>query len=436
MMNVLWRGTFGDYLMELWNPLGEGKDGCSDPDALRAARATCVAYLRPTGPLPIAARRQAALRHPAARRQALRRARGRRSRPAIGKVLGVLRPMWRDREHATVPLLKDGNVDKAKDILQTAPWSQAAFYRDKDAGKAMCKMPNAFSDAQGTSAAGGVIENVLGGARHRSTTGDVHIYNCSDFLPDPPYSAGYLAGVPWVLADDEESEERSVRRRHASPPAEELPLRSPTRPPRVRTPARRRPISTRARPARRCCRRCSPTRCRRSRAMPSIVRLFEQRGHAREIAARRPKMPYVEAGSAERGDVHGADAEGTGSVVNIPSVTGRATLGEHVAQHADRAARDREASSGLATLAAAGCSIGVEHVLPQTRDLGAVKLSLDYLVDPPVGELNIAFSIDARRILVPPRRVDRRAREPPAGADPREPIRPACTSAATHGSRI
>ena len=27
---------------------------------------------------------------------------------------------------------------------------------------------------------------------------------CNDFLPDPPYSAGYLAGVPWVLANDKD----------------------------------------------------------------------------------------------------------------------------------------------------------------------------------------------------------------------------------------
>ena len=59
-----------------------------------------------------------------------------------------------------VPSLKDGNVDRAKDILQTAPWSQTAFYRDKDADKPMCKQKNVFSDAQ-TSSKGGAIRALL-----------------------------------------------------------------------------------------------------------------------------------------------------------------------------------------------------------------------------------------------------------------------------------
>jgi hypothetical protein len=82
--------------------------------------------------------------------------------------------------------------------VQTAAWSQAAFYRDKDAGKAMCRSRclhrrptiEPRQPHQTLLAAVGVA-----GAGWR-------IYSCSDFLPDKPYSAGYLAGVPWVLADD------------------------------------------------------------------------------------------------------------------------------------------------------------------------------------------------------------------------------------------
>ena len=129
----------------------------------------------------------------------------------------MLRPMF-ELASRKVPSLKDGNVDRAKDILQTAPWSQTAFYRDKDAGKAMCKIPNAFSDAQ-TSSKGGAIRAVLG-ALGVTDYWRVHLYNCNDFLPDPPYSAGYLAGVPWVLGDTRNPRNEAPVARHVCTRAE------------------------------------------------------------------------------------------------------------------------------------------------------------------------------------------------------------------------
>ena len=53
MMNVLWRGTFGHYLMELWNPPGEEKDRLLKTPTLYALRRYAVAHLRPGGPLPL-----------------------------------------------------------------------------------------------------------------------------------------------------------------------------------------------------------------------------------------------------------------------------------------------------------------------------------------------------------------------------------------------
>src|SRR4029079_18999872 len=50
---------------------------------------------------------------------------------ALRKVLAVLPPTW-ELAAGNVPRLSDGDVDKAKDIMQTAAWSQTAFYRDKD----------------------------------------------------------------------------------------------------------------------------------------------------------------------------------------------------------------------------------------------------------------------------------------------------------------
>jgi len=53
-MNVLWRGTFGQYLMEMWNPgFGDEKDWLIKTSTLYALRSYAVAYLRPGGPLPL-----------------------------------------------------------------------------------------------------------------------------------------------------------------------------------------------------------------------------------------------------------------------------------------------------------------------------------------------------------------------------------------------
>jgi len=54
MMNALWRGTFGHYLMEMWNPWGaEEKDRFIKTPTLYALRNYAVSYLRPGGPLPV-----------------------------------------------------------------------------------------------------------------------------------------------------------------------------------------------------------------------------------------------------------------------------------------------------------------------------------------------------------------------------------------------
>ena len=75
--------------------------------------------------------------------------------------------------------------------------------------------------------------------------------------------------------------------------------------------------------------------------------------------------------------------------VSIPAVTGRATLGEHVAL--TLGAQLQPQGKNVAWRASDGLWSSVAHVLPQTRNLGAVKLSLDFLATRSVGELNIAF---------------------------------------------
>src|SRR5439155_8042130 len=196
MMNVLWRGTFGDYLLQMWNPFVNGKEAFGT-SSLYALRSYAAAYVRPSGALPILrVDKQPYGMLPLVGRRFVDSGDS-SAESAVGKVLGVLRPMW-ELASGSVPRLVDGNVDKAKEILQTAAWSQTAYYRDKDV-RAMCMEPTPFSDAQ-SSGRQPVIQKLVG-AFGAFDSWDVHIGVCNDFLPDPPYSAGYLAGVPWVLAN-------------------------------------------------------------------------------------------------------------------------------------------------------------------------------------------------------------------------------------------
>ena len=72
MMNALWRGTFGDYLMQMWNPMVDGKDDSRTVDVLQPPRLRDVVRAA-DGAVAAPAHRQAALRHAPAGGQALRR---------------------------------------------------------------------------------------------------------------------------------------------------------------------------------------------------------------------------------------------------------------------------------------------------------------------------------------------------------------------------
>jgi len=200
MMNLLWRGTFGDYLLQMWNPIDDKGNPRLSSKTLYALRNYAATYVRPSGALPILrVNKQPYGMLPLVGRRFVD-AGDYPVETAVNKLTGVLRPMW-EIASASVPQLVDGDVDKAKDILQTAAWSQTAYYRDKDV-KAVCMEPTPFSDAQ-TNGRLHLIRSLVS-ALGPYDYWDVHIGVCNDFLPDPPYSAGYLAGVPWVLANDKD----------------------------------------------------------------------------------------------------------------------------------------------------------------------------------------------------------------------------------------
>ena len=108
--------------------------------------------------------------------------------------------------------------------------------------------------------------------------------------------------------------------------------------------------------------------------------------------------------------------------VSIPSVTGNATLGEHVSQQL--ALHPLTLAHGEATLAATRLFDAVKTLTPQTRDVGAVTLSLDYLSRQTVGDLNHAmrttldtfsYRLDAWYTARASRRLEQMRAEQPTG---------------------
>ena len=408
MMNVLWRGTFADYLLELWNPPLGDDTRLLNTSTLYATRSYAVAYLRPTGALPLlrVGKQPYGILPVVGKRFT---AAGSAIENGIGHLIGVLRPLW-ELAVPSVPTLTDGNVDKAKAIVQTAPWSQAAFYRDKDAGKAMCKIPNPITDAQ-QSSRGGLIKSLLA-AVGITEYWLAHIYSCSDFLPDPPYSAGYLAGVPWVLADDknpkiEAVDEVTLHRRQQLPGADRDGL-DPDAERRARGVVRT-PVGPGAAAG---ARRVLGAEGAERRA--GTLRAAEPRGQPGALAD--DDEDAVRGGAArERSRVHGADAQGAGQrldPVGVGAIDARRSSGDDAAG------------------AVCGEAVGRVYGGGQSGDLGRAPRAADAQSRRRQAQSRLPQGASRRRIehrvpqharllLVPARRVDQRTREPAARADAR-----------------
>ena len=380
MMNVLWRGTFGDYLLEMWNPYANGKE-LLDATKIYALRRYAVSYVRPTGALPILRTdKQPYGILPLVGKRFVGAADS-VVETVLGKVLAVLRPMW-ELAAGNVPRLSDGDVDKAKDIMQTAAWSQTAFYRDKD-WKNVCMQPTPFSPAQGPARIQ-VVQNVMS-ALGAFNSWDVHIGYCNDFLPDPPYEPGYLAGVPWVLADARDPGKEASDDTNFTPANNYLAAIATAS---IQTPAAGKAVldASQAGPA-----------LLQSLAAYSVQKeqgdavdrfLITSTAVSAALSRATSMMPYVET-VAENEAMFTVQTPKELANVVVPSITGRATLGEHVASTLN--AQIPPAPKGSSWQAATTLFDGVRRIFPQTRDLGAVKLSLDYLSTRTVGELNIAF---------------------------------------------
>ncbi len=408
MMNVLWRGTFGDYIMDMWNPSTDGYNGVLGPGELFALRQYATSYVRPSGPLPVLrVNKQPYGMLPLVGKR-FADPRDSKVETAVGKVLGVLRPMW-DQARKKVPLLADGDVDKAKDILQTAPWSQTAYYRDKENNA--CYKPNPFGDAQ-SSGRFAVVQGVIS-ALGPYGVGSVHIGTCNDFLPDPPYSAGYLAGVPWVLSDAKDPTKEAADSAQLPDPNYLDTIAKATL---QGTDGDSVLVANQQGPA---LLQALAAYSVQKEIHEAAGRFIDSSKAVNQVLSRAtPTMPYVET-VPENEAIFTVQTPKELMRVSVPEITGE--------PDARRARRLRVRH----TCAAAGEQRGAASLRKTLRRLErtprADSRSRGHQVEPrfpeaaPGGRAEHRVALDARRILVPPRRVDRGARQPPPRANARSP---------------
>jgi hypothetical protein len=208
-LNALWRGTFGNYLAEQWNPpLESGKAPIMNRTTLNELRQYALAYLRPAGALPLLRiGKQPYGILPVVGKQYAGVGESKLI-DGIATVLKVMRPIWEMAAQQKVPLLKDGKVDKAKSILQTNAWSQTAFYRN---GKPLAQ--GSFS-MFGNPVAGDKLDlinqifNAFESDKEQLFAFHHTHIATQGFLPDSwgvrrgsISSPIAMTGVPWVLAD-------------------------------------------------------------------------------------------------------------------------------------------------------------------------------------------------------------------------------------------
>ncbi|MGE8165999.1 hypothetical protein ACQKRQ_38400 [Paraburkholderia sp. NPDC080076] len=394
MMNALWRATFGHYLMELWNPPGDEQNLLLKTPTLYALRSYVVSYLRPAGPLPLlrVGKQPYGVLPVTGKRfvseatdgiPAISGVSDAQIEQGLSKILPVLRPLWELACNA-VPLLTDGDVDRAKDILQTSAWSQTAAYRNADN---VCLKPVVFdvSGVQGPSRQ--MLVNALLNALGVDQTGVdlLPILTCAAFPPDPPYSAASLAGVPWVLAD-------------AQQPTVEAPPDNPM--PEGQNYLSRIADALNQPPDQ------SDAQLSAYQAGPALLQAlaacsvqFERHDAVQNFAigsaaVRRVEsltmshLMNVEPRTQNEAEFSVNSPKELAAVV-IPAVSGRATLGEHVAK--SLATQPLQLGEGHASTMGAKFRDAIGKFTPPLRNAAGVQVSLAYLANRPVGELNVAL---------------------------------------------
>ena len=394
MMNTLWRATFGHYLMELWNPPGEEKDLLLKTPAQYALRSYAVSWLRPAGPLPLLrvgkqpygvlpVAGKAFVPDPAGGVLARLGINLAAVEQNVSKVLAVLRPMW-ELARNDVPLLTDGDVDRAKDILQTSPWSQTAAYRNVDN---ICLSP-AVIDISGVQipTKQQLVQTLLATLGvNQDDAWSIPIWSCMSFPPDPPYSPGSLAGVPWVLADDKQptieaapETEFSDAQNYLQQIADALTM------PQAQSDAKL--SAFQSGPALLEALAACSVQLERHDAVQSFAFLSAAVNKVESVAL--PKLVNVE-NPVQNEAAFTINSPKQLAAVVIPSLTGQVSLGQHVSN--SLAAQPISISAGRASNMSAAYHDAIANLAPPLRNVAGVQASLNYLATCPVGELNVAF---------------------------------------------
>jgi hypothetical protein len=306
----------------------------------------------------------------------------------LGKVLGFLRPMW-EVASQKVPLMRDGNLDKAKEILQTAPWSQMAYYRDEDPVR-MCYQVSPFGPSKEM-----LLQKLYGlfGINDYWNAGIA----CRHFRPDESYKPGYLAGVPWVLADAQEPKTEAAVSSHFAPGAQNYLAQMAAA---LGGPAAQ-----------------ADALLKQYQGGPALLQALAS--YSVDLEKHEAALSFVGLGSAYQ-ELAGTALQSVAKTVShsqavmvnveprieteatfevhtpkqlagvvVPAVTGTATLGQHVMQGlAGQPVMPVHSRAPLAASAMLGVG---EKVVKPLRDISAVKASLGYLGTRSVGELNSTF---------------------------------------------
>ncbi len=245
--------------------------------------------------------------------------------------------------------------------------------------------PTPFSDAQ-ESGRNPLIQSVIS-ALGPFNYWETHIGVCNDFLPDPPVFAR-LSRRRAVGARRRQGSDQGSERRHELRRTPTI-ISAPSPKPRSRRRPRARPFSTasQAGPALLQALAAYSVQKEQGDAVDRFVGR-ERRGESGRLARERRRCPTSRPSRKTKRCSpcrrrrnwracrfrRSPDARRSASTSPIPS-----------ARSCSRRARAWRGGPPTAS------SSSVTHVFPQTRDLGAVKLSLDFLATRSVGELNIAF---------------------------------------------
>jgi hypothetical protein len=277
-----------------------------------------------------------------------------------------------------VPLLKDGDIKKAKDILQTSPWSQAAFYRDLDLPRCTIARPL----GPGKEMLIQTLFGLFGISVQQTWLAEI---SCERLLPVKSFLPGELTGVPWVLADDKDPKSEApntafmqqgqnylnkIADALAQPPAQSDPLLD----------------QYQAGPALLQALAAWSAKLERHDAVQSFARSTSAVISAKSLAM--PVQVNIEPRVENEAGFEVRSPKELASLV-IPNLTGQSTLGEHVAD--TLSIHSLAPSTGSATTAAQRLSDLVANLPPPLRDMGAAQISLRYLAGQSVGDLNWAF---------------------------------------------